>query len=400
MRDGRNFLNKSILRLLTAAILFAVFIPSAGAAGANTYVVDEMDMSVQIPSDLIVFTRDISADDTNLASSGFTKDELLSIMESEGSYLDALEPDDIDYQICFTMIESTEADFNQLDDNMLQMIGEALKSGFESRGFTIIKSEIFEHPQTKFIKIYQSMPYGDATEFEIKYYTVYAGKAICIVLHLFTGEITSAHEAVLKSIVDSAKFGLSVQSTDPGQAASQNAAAQTNALDLSVFSVEGLALGFLFTFVIYTLPILIYRYGIKKAPVAKSTAALGVIGYAVVAFGVMSLLIFGIDGSGTAGGSILLWSYINYKILTGGASPQSSDSQYSDGTSSHTVLNDGPEVMPPSDGGDTFTRFDSTAPLSTCNSSIRFCRKCGFELLPESTFCSKCGAPVMEEKRK
>jgi hypothetical protein len=67
---------KSVLRaLLTAALLCAITVFSALAVtpvtGVDTdtvtYTIDELDMTIEFPSDLRVFTRTIDPDDPNLA---------------------------------------------------------------------------------------------------------------------------------------------------------------------------------------------------------------------------------------------------------------------------------------------------------------------------------------------
>lgn len=75
-----------------------------------------------------------------------------------------------------------------------------------------------------------------------------------------------------------------------------------------------LLLDLFITFDFYTLPLLIWRYAIKKQPVEKAKAQKITIIYGIAAWIVMSILLYIIDGS-VAGGSILLWSYINYRIL-------------------------------------------------------------------------------------
>lgn len=75
-----------------------------------------------------------------------------------------------------------------------------------------------------------------------------------------------------------------------------------------------LLLDLFITFDFYTLPLLIWRYVIKKQPIEKAKAQKITIIYGIAAWIVMSILLYIINGS-VAGGSILLWSYINYRIL-------------------------------------------------------------------------------------
>lgn len=80
------------------------------------------------------------------------------------------------------------------------------------------------------------------------------------------------------------------------------------------------------TFDIYTLPLIIWRYIIKKRPIERSAAKKITIIYGIVAWFIMSLLLY-IADEGVAGGSILLWSYINYRILISKSSDENKGEQ-------------------------------------------------------------------------
>lgn len=84
-----------------------------------------------------------------------------------------------------------------------------------------------------------------------------------------------------------------------------------------LFGVD-FAVSLLFTVTIYTLPIVIYRYLIKKRYTERRKARKITVVYAVFAFIVMSLLVRKLNGEGVAGGAIILWSYVNYRILISG----------------------------------------------------------------------------------
>ena len=79
-----------------------------------------------------------------------------------------------------------------------------------------------------------------------------------------------------------------------------------------------LLISLLVTITIYSLPIFIYRWCIRKYPVDEKPAKIITVVYGIVAFIVMSVLVFALNGEGAAGGAILLWSFVNYKVLTGG----------------------------------------------------------------------------------
>ncbi len=86
----------------------------------------------------------------------------------------------------------------------------------------------------------------------------------------------------------------------------------------SLPTAGGIILSLILTVAIYSLPIIIYRYGIRKRPMEKKPAKRLTIIYAICAFVVMLLILFALGSDGTVGGAIILWSFINYHMLTRG----------------------------------------------------------------------------------
>lgn len=73
-------------------------------------------------------------------------------------------------------------------------------------------------------------------------------------------------------------------------------------------------LNLLLTFCIYTLPFIIIRFAIRKKPYSAAQAKRMVIIYGIAAWLAMSVVMYASGGS-VAGGGVLLWSFINYKVL-------------------------------------------------------------------------------------
>jgi hypothetical protein len=467
--------NKFYLLLFT--VLFLVFLFPVYAGNTNTFKLDELDMSIELPSDFVVFTRDINPNDPNLSTYELTKDSLSSYMTSNNIYLYAWDKD-INYDIFITMIDSPLKDYNGISDTTLSTLATGIESEYESAGITYIKSEIYQQSQAKFLKIYSSQPDGESTIYGLEYHTVYAGKVINVSMQSYSGQITSENEATLKSIVDSVKFGTEPQvkeiqllstdafeytdsetqtsftvpanwsekeiledsefidvnfgsnkeeglcilygSTDAygkltdseraeysrsdmdnsmltkddiaemyeiptsqieivtygdfeyykvemktqgtenyaifsitttrmvrvdngylywfqfnGPSDSQYYAdfesmlesvrypqSSNSSSDYSNLSIETVLLSLIITIVIYSMPIMIYRYAIRKASVDPHTAKKITIIYGIAAFIVMSILIFALHGSKPAGIAIIFWSYVNYRMLVSGKSVQ------------------------------------------------------------------------------
>jgi hypothetical protein len=192
-----------------------VLLISAPAYAVNSveYELEELGLTISIPSDYVVFTRNTSADDPNLSAYGLTKDGLLSFLTESNNYLNAWN-DVANQEVFITMVDSPLVDFNLCSDTILAMIATSFEPEYAKMGITVIKTEIYQHSQAKFVKTYISHPNGDATAYGLQYYTVYADKAINIILKSYSGQITSSQESTLKSIVDSASFDTQPQTAE------------------------------------------------------------------------------------------------------------------------------------------------------------------------------------------
>lgn len=567
---------------LAACLALCLFSVSASAAG-STYYLSELGMQIDLPEDYIVFTRDTPADDPNFILYGISKEDMDSLLVQQSMYLDAITSTG-DAEVVVTMIESPLEDFNQLSDSTLKILASSFTSEYESMGITLLRSEVYQHSQAKFLKLYISRSSEQGTVYGLQYYTVYDSKAINVTLHSYLGEIGPYEEGALLDIVDTVRFDTAPQLNDPpaeteafvytdvntglsftvpanwvekplneereyitakfvsnlepglciffygedfwsqlpeeerglySRAEADNSlfteadiaymygceesevstvyfgnrayfsaevTETTTAYGLTVPTTSIVFLrcenGYLYAFRffdtresayykdfeslmnsvtyppadpvspeaylrqytpanlffslvvtvgVYSLPIIIYRYGIRKAPVDRKKAIWITILYGIFAFFVMSFLVFTANGSGVAGGAIILWSWVNYMVLTRGkkgsqpasvqgTAPGPDDSPASSDTSApadtpasapfYTPV-DASSSADPSEPADTPaptdipastdtptpadvpTPTDTTAPMPAL-----FCHRCGSRLEPGSLFCSQCGTKI------
>jgi len=66
---------------------------------------------------------------------------------------------------------------------------------------------------------------------------------------------------------------------------------------------------------VYTAPVLIYRFAINKKPLPKKKAVIIALIYGVIGTALAALLYYFLNGSPVAGFGLLFWGYINYSIL-------------------------------------------------------------------------------------
>ena len=305
--------------LLIALLAIFMLTISAFAADAVSFDLDELDMTISLPADYVAFTRDISDSDPNLSAYGLTKDGLYSLMTSNGMYLDAWDVN-VDHEITVTMTENTVADLNQYTDESLSDFVSNMKSEYQNSGITFIKSEIYKHNQVKFIKIYFSRPNGDITAYGVQYLTIYASKSISIYMHSYLGKIGESEENIQKSIVDSIKFGTDPQSSAVAASTGDRDQLLDAVMDGNITAIITIiGIDIIATIFLYSLPIIIYRYAVKKSPVENKKAIKITVTYGIAAFIFVSVLKILFNGNGLAGRSILLWTAVNYRVLISGA---------------------------------------------------------------------------------
>lgn len=228
---------KSVI-VLCLFLLISIVLPAAVHAADTTYSLDELGMDITLPNDYIVFTREIRDDDPNLAAYGLTKEGLSSLMLSDHIYLDAWD-ENVNREIFIRMTNTPFVDFSQYDDAMLLSFASTLGSEYENNGITYIKSEVYEHEQRKFIKIYTKQPYENRTTYGLQYGSIQGGKAIFITLYSFVGSIGTDEEVLLKTIVDGTKFAFEPQVTPPATNEVKSPFEYTDAETQTSFTVGG-----------------------------------------------------------------------------------------------------------------------------------------------------------------
>lgn len=83
----------------------------------------------------------------------------------------------------------------------------------------------------------------------------------------------------------------------------------------SLPTIDDILISFLITILVYSIPMIIYRFAIRKEPMEKKPAIILTVVYAVIAYMIMfSLLVVLLNGK-MSGSAIWIWSFINYRVL-------------------------------------------------------------------------------------
>lgn len=327
---------------LTLSIVMLFLLVSTPALAINSsqgtaYTINELGMSMNIPSDLYVFTRDIASDDPNPSHFDLTREEFINYFNINNIYLNAVS-EEVTYEIVIYMVKNTDqnvSDFTEYSDTELQVLLEDLSSTYEMNGVTYDNSVIYTgNPQVKFIKSSFQKANGDKPAYGLQYFTVYDGKEINITLDSYDKTVTPDREAMISKVIDSITLiKKSAPIENAGITGALNAASTGYRAGITGFvgtdfdSLSGIALIWLLlfdiiaTFVLFTLPMFVYRYLVIKEPLLKQRAKkiaiiYGLAGGVIVgAYIVFSLNVFLAIG-------VFLWSYVNYLVLSKGGVKQ------------------------------------------------------------------------------
>ena len=206
-------MKKLLIMVMLAALLCSISIPASAAS--DTYELDEVGLTVSIPADFSVITRDTPENSSVFSDVGMTKADFMAYFQEYNVYLNAFSAS-IDEEIIINMTQNDVGYMNLFGDSTLLESAKGIANEFRAIGRDVSKYEIYWGGYIKYIRLY----YTDTTtnSHSVQYYTIYNNKAINITLHSYKGSLTSQQEKIAKNIADSALF----QVTSSGTASDSN----------------------------------------------------------------------------------------------------------------------------------------------------------------------------------
>ncbi len=206
----KRFLMCMLVCVTSISILFSqitVF------AATGTYHIDEMKMTVTIPSGYSVITRDTPVYDSVFNTLGVSGTELISHFKANGIYLNAISNTNNE-EIVITNMENILSNFALISETALNTLASALVNEYTNRGIKVSKYDIYQHSQAKFVRMY----WYDAANYTygLQYYTIYDNNAMNFTMRSYSGSISSRQELTIKAIVDSVKYDKAPPTVDEG----------------------------------------------------------------------------------------------------------------------------------------------------------------------------------------
>lgn len=201
-----KLLKKISIVSLSACLLFNM--AESTYADSQTYSFSDLDIKVEVPTDLLVFTRNVSSANTNLELIKATADQLRVTFQQHGIYLEAI-PNDVSYELLISgkSVSKNEKDFNTLTDAQLNEGLQNYKKQCEAVQTDQIENvSIYKNDKATFYQSDVISVSNDKTVYIKKYYTVMQGKEVNFTLQSKDTPITEQQNQQLKSVVDSAVF--------------------------------------------------------------------------------------------------------------------------------------------------------------------------------------------------
>lgn len=205
----------------------------------------------------------------------------------------------------FLLAQDEAVDFRTLSDAEIEDFTELINEDLLAAGYEILLGAEMSSTENQLMYVY----YEYCTEgyYAMDYVSCLGDVMYQLRFACSEPFVLEEYEAI-DEIVESLSFTAPVSAEPEAEPEPERSFRMPTARDILI--------SFVLTVAFYSLPIIIYRYVIRKAPVENKKAKKITIIYAIAAY-VLVLALNIYMGTGEAPGSaIILWSYINYRMLT------------------------------------------------------------------------------------
>ena len=201
----KKFLKAFIIMVLVA------FVPIAVYAADKTYKLKDIDLTVTLPEDLVVFTRETTASNPNYDYIDKEALALTADMEQKNIYLYAIDKDNtFDITVIATKAGNSSEDYNNCSVEELDSIIRINREDLSEISYVTLKnSEVYEHPVTKMIHYSVENAHesnGLNTVYIEEYDAVYEGFEYSIKLQSYGKQADDSTLETFKQMVDTLDF--------------------------------------------------------------------------------------------------------------------------------------------------------------------------------------------------
>lgn len=346
-------MKKKLFAGLLALAFACLALPGAMAQDAEegqTYTLGDIGFTVTLPDELIVLGPDLVPVEEAAAELMYEPQVVEVIYENlkaTNVQLAALSSDvswELDVAI-WPDVGGDLVDYRQFPKASRQMLLDQMLSRNGMEGFNRENASFYELEQALFIRF--SMVQSNGNE-AIRYCTIYDGDLILVDLVSMNGALTQEQKEIAEKVLDGSSFTKESVYTTRG----------IYVLSVLPPVVRELIL-FFFPLAVYCLPMLLYRFGVRRAPVKRWKACVLALIWGVVAYFLLMALFSWLFGTNARSDlvTLVIGGVVNYFLLTKGGKKKGSPAPDGEGP--------GPLPSPDAVGQQEGIGFDWMPPQAT-----------------------------------
>lgn len=323
---------KKLCAILSAILLLVTCLLQVSASVRYMpYEIDELGLTLSLPIEYDIFTRDMDPDSPFFAKSGISYEDFMDSSYSEEYYVAAFWDDWYnEFFVYYSPDSAWISDLNLCTTDELTDYLQEYVSGLAEAGYDVLEQSIYYHSQAKFIRILFREP--EENVYVLMYTTCYNDQSLDFIFFSYYSDFTATDLDEASHIIDSVTFNTAPQLPS---AAETTVPEVTQAPEVTQPTVP------------------------HSDSSADKNLSLIIIGIVVV----LLLIILVV---------VLLLVFQNRKRT-------------------HAV--DGPQYFY-RDTYQAPPKAPSIEPSGSVKPAPKFCRECGAPLLEDSRFCQKCGTEI------
>lgn len=191
-------------RFISIILAFVLLLGGALAAyaGTSSWHIKEVGITIGIPDNYIVLSRDNLNSHANLLKAlGLSASSMKQFMIQEGIFLECLS-DDYTKEIVVASTSANLSNFCNLSDDYVIAQVSVFKEQYASSGIDLYKADVYQNDHAKYAICFMKGTSG----YGMEYYTVYNGKAISITFNNYLGSFSTTDISKCKKIIDAIQF--------------------------------------------------------------------------------------------------------------------------------------------------------------------------------------------------
>ena len=191
-------------RRMVLFVLIALLL-ALSVHAADTVRLEDLGLTIDVPSEYYVITRDMAPDDPDLGVFDMDSDQVMKLLEDNDMYLDLLN-DDSSFELTIAMTENAERTLNQFDEDTLEDMEEKLADQYGSAGLSVNSVEHLTQDSTVFFRISVSGEQNGNPLQLLRYYTVHNYQTIVMDMQYWGNAIPESYEKLANGMFNSIRF--------------------------------------------------------------------------------------------------------------------------------------------------------------------------------------------------